>query len=90
MLSNLARLPGPRKSLADATVISPFGNTPHGGMVTFCEGTVVLGSSQVNRGAAYLTIPFAVEGKHFIKAVYAGDSTYRPSSHHSWQVVNLR
>ena len=39
-------------------------------MVTFCEGTVVLGLSQVNSGAAYLTIPFTVEGKHFIKAVY--------------------
>ena len=50
------------------------------GMVTFKDGTVTLGSSELASGVATLAASFGWPGAHGLTAVYAGDAYSRPST----------
>jgi hypothetical protein len=71
-----------------AIVTSRYGTIPDGELVTFHDGTAMLGSmALVNGTAAYTTS--SLSGKtHTIKATYSGDATFKPSTAAVTQVVN--
>jgi hypothetical protein len=70
-----------------ATVTSGYGAIPDGELVTFHEGTTILGSGTLSSGVAAITTS-ALSGKtHAIKAIYAGDTTFRPSTALVIQIV---
>jgi hypothetical protein len=70
-----------------ATVTSKYGTIPNGDLVTFYDGKTMLGSVALsNEQAAYTTSSLSAR-KHIIKAVYAGDNIFKPSSGHVTQVV---
>jgi hypothetical protein len=71
-----------------ATVASSHGTIPDGELVTFYDGTTPLGSVALASGtAAYTTSPLPAR-THFIKATYAGDARFEPSSGSVKQVVD--
>lgn len=71
-----------------ATVSSKFGTIPDGGLVTFYDGTQVLGTSQLARGTAVYSTAALAAKNHVIKAIYSGDPIFKPSSGAVIQVVN--
>ena len=71
-----------------ATVTSTGGAIPDGELVTFFDGKTTLGSVALAGGtAAYATSSLAVK-RHNIKATYAGDADFNPSTGTILQVVD--
>jgi hypothetical protein len=70
-----------------ATVTSNFGMIPNGELVTFFDGSATLGSVPLSGGTAVFTTSSLSATKHTIKAVYAGDSSFKTSAGHVLQVV---
>ena len=64
-----------------ATVPTTVGSTAPTGMVTFYDGTTVIGTTQLNAsGVANFVTSALSGGVHNITAVYAGDSNYATST----------
>jgi hypothetical protein len=74
---------------ATVSVLAPGTGSP-GGTVTFKDGSVVLGTAQVNplTGKATFTTSFAAAGGHAITAVYSGDANFADSSQTLTEQVN--
>ncbi|MGA2001938.1 MAG: FG-GAP-like repeat-containing protein [Terriglobales bacterium] len=70
-----------------ATVTPAKGSIPNGELVTFCDGKTLLGTVALASGVAAYTTSTLSAGKHFIEAVYPGDSTFEPSSGKVGQTV---
>jgi len=70
-----------------ATVTSTYGAIPDGEIVTFYDGTTVIGSKLTKSGVAALTTSSLTGKTHTIKATYAGDVNFKPSSGAVMQVV---
>jgi hypothetical protein len=71
-----------------ATVTSHHGPIPEGELVTFHEGTTALGSVALVSGTAAYTTSALSAKTHMIKATYAGDATFEPSTGWVTQVVD--
>jgi hypothetical protein len=63
-----------------ATITSAIGAPPNGETVSFMVGTTVLGTAALSSGTASLPISTLAVGTHAVKAVYAGDATFAPST----------
>ncbi len=50
------------------------------GIVTFKDGSAVLGAASVNSGVAVVSVPFAAAGSHSLTASFAGDASNQPST----------
>jgi hypothetical protein len=70
-----------------ATVTSTYSAIPDGEVVTFYDGTTVIGSKLTKSGVAALTTSSLTGQTHTIKAIYAGDVNFKPSSGSVMQVV---
>ncbi|HWZ82406.1 MAG TPA: FG-GAP-like repeat-containing protein [Terriglobales bacterium] len=70
-----------------ASVTSQFGSIPDGELVTFFDGLNSIGSSPISGGTATFATSSLAAKKHTIKAVYAGDSSFKPSHGMVVQVV---
>jgi hypothetical protein len=71
-----------------AMVVSIHGMIPDGEPVTFYDGSTMLGAvALAGAKAAYTTAALAAK-THSIKATYAGDAAFQPSSGRVTQVVN--
>jgi hypothetical protein len=64
---------------ATVAAILPATGTP-GGMVTFLEGTTVLGTATLVGGTASLTTSALAVGGHAVTATYAGDGSFAGST----------
>ncbi len=71
-----------------ATVTSTKGTIPNGEVVTFYEGTTELGTGLTSDQVATFATSSLPAKKLTIKAVYAGDSTFKTSSGTVTQVVD--
>jgi hypothetical protein len=71
-----------------ATVTSSFGTIPDGSLVTFYDKTTAIGTSATAGGIAAFTTSILPAKTHTIKATYAGDVTFQPSSGMVTQIVN--
>jgi hypothetical protein len=71
-----------------ATVTSNYGTPPDGELVTFYAGSAKLGSVALASGTATYTTSSLSAGSHAIKAAYAGDASFKPSSWVVTQVVD--
>jgi Big-like domain-containing protein len=71
-----------------ATVTSTYGAIPNGETVTFYDGTIAIGSNLTKSGVTSFTTSSLKAKTHTIKATYAGDATFMPSSRTVQQVVN--
>jgi hypothetical protein len=71
-----------------ATVTSNQGPIPDGELITFSDGTAILGSVPLAGGAASITTSSLAARSHTIKATYVGDATFKPSPGRVTQVVN--
>lgn len=72
-----------------ATVSSIYGTIPDGELVAFYDGSTPLGSVALANGVAVYTTSSLSAKTHTIKATYAGDATFAPSTGWVTQVVNL-
>jgi hypothetical protein len=70
-----------------ATVTSTYGAIPDGETVTYYDGTTVIGSKLTKGGVAAFTTSSLTGKTHTIKAIYAGDVNFKPSSGSVMQVV---
>lgn len=70
-----------------ATVTSTHGTIPDGELVTFYDGTTTLGSVALASGTAAFTTSSLSVREHIIKATYAGDAAFDPSTGSVTQVV---
>ena len=70
-----------------ATVSSPDGPIPDGELVTFSDNGVVLTSISLAGGVASYSTSALKAKTHVIKATYAGDATFKPSTGRVTQVV---
>jgi hypothetical protein len=70
-----------------ATVTSKSRTIPDGELVTFHEGTTALASVALAGGMASYTTSSLAAKTHYIKATYAGDATFKPSTGRVKQVV---
>jgi len=71
-----------------ATVTSAHGAIPDGELVTFYDGTTAIGTGATASGAATFTTSSLTAKTHTIKATYAGDDTFEPSTGSVEQVVD--
>ena len=71
-----------------ATVMSQYGAIPDGDLVTFYDGTPVIGIGVTASGVATFTTSALTGKAHTIKATYAGDAKFEPSTGSVKQVVN--
>ncbi len=71
-----------------STVTSPFGTIPNGDLITFYDGTTVLGTRTTANGVATFTTSSLTVKAHTIQATYAGDATFKSSFGRVTQVVN--
>jgi hypothetical protein len=71
-----------------ATVMSQYGAIPDGELVTFYDGTIVIGTGATASGVATFTTSLLTGKMHGIKATYAGDVKFEPSTGLVKQVVN--
>jgi hypothetical protein len=71
-----------------ATVESKHGTIPDGGLVTFYDGTTALGSGALVSGTAAFTTSSLSAKTHTIKATYAGNAIFKPSTGTVRQIVN--
>lgn len=63
-----------------ATVRHSVAHTPvPSGVVTFTDGSAILGQAQLGNGTASLTTSTLANGRHKISAVYEGDETFNPN-----------
>jgi ELWxxDGT repeat protein len=58
----------------------PTGQTNPVGMVTFSDGSKVIGSAPITNGKATLTLTTLAGGTHSLKAAYGGDANYAPGT----------
>jgi hypothetical protein len=70
-----------------ATVTSIYGTIPDGELVTFYDRKTEIGTGTTASGVATFTTSSLKAGKHYIKATYAGDAAFKPSSGEVIQVV---
>ncbi len=63
-----------------ATVTSAKGAIPDGELVTFYDGKTEMGTGPIASGLAKYTISSLTAKTHTIKATYAGDHTFEPST----------
>jgi hypothetical protein len=70
-----------------ATVTSTHGPIPDGEQVTFHDGTTTLGAVALAGGTAAFTTSSLSAKTRYIKATYAGDATFAPSTGLVKQVV---
>jgi hypothetical protein len=70
-----------------ATVTWIYGTVPDGELVAFFNGTAMIGTGATASGVAKFTISSLTVGTHTIKATYAGDAKFKPSSGKVSQVV---
>ncbi len=70
-----------------ATVTSKRGAIPDGELVTFYDGKTVIGTGATASGVATFTTSSLKAKTHTIKATYAGDDTFEPSTGSVKQVV---
>jgi len=73
-----------------ATVTWTYGTVHDGEVVTFFDGTIAIGTGDTSGGVATFTISSLTVGTHSIKATYAGDAEFRPSTGSVTQVVKYR
>jgi hypothetical protein len=71
-----------------ATVKWTYGTVPDGEQVTFFDGATTIGVGSTASGVATFTTSSLTAKTHYIKATYAGDATFMPSSGTVKQVVN--
>ena len=71
-----------------ATVSSKFGAIPDGGLVTFYDGTQVLGTEPLAGGTTQYSMAALAAKNHVIKAIYSGSPIFKPSSGAVSQIVN--
>src|ERR1035438_4422365 len=71
-----------------ATVTPIYGAIPDGELVTFYDGSKVLGASDTASGVATFTTSSLTAKKHTIKATYPGDGVFKASKGTVTQVVN--
>jgi hypothetical protein len=71
-----------------ATVTSGHGTIPNGALVTFYDGTIAIGTGATASSIATFTTSTLTAKTHSIKATYAGDATFQPSSGMVPQIVN--
>ena len=70
-----------------ATVKWTYGTVPDGELVTFFDGTTTIGTGTTASGVATFTTSSLTVKTHTIKATYAGDAKFKPSSGKVTQVV---
>jgi hypothetical protein len=70
-----------------ATVKWTYGTVPDGELVTFYDGTTAIGTGSTASGVATFTTSSLTAKTHYIKATYAGDAKFMPSSGTVKQVV---
>jgi len=70
-----------------ATVKWTYGTVPDGELVTFFNGTTMIGTGTTASGVAKFTTSSLTVGTHTIKATYAGDAKFKPSTGKVTQVV---
>jgi uncharacterized protein (DUF2141 family) len=70
-----------------AAVKWTYGTVPDGELVTFFDGTTTIGTGTTASGAAKFATSSLTVGTHTIKATYAGDAKFKPSSGKVTQVV---
>jgi hypothetical protein len=70
-----------------ASVTSKYGTIPDGELVTFYDGTKKLASVALAGGTAAYATPSLSAKTHTIKAKYAGDAIFKPSTGDTSQVV---
>ncbi|MBZ5656528.1 MAG: FG-GAP-like repeat-containing protein [Acidobacteriia bacterium] len=70
-----------------STVTSAYGAIPNGELMTFYDGTTAIGTGTTAGGVATFTTSSLTVKTHSIKATYAGDTTFKPSSGMVTQVV---
>src|SRR5208283_4298415 len=70
-----------------ATVMFRHHVIPDGGLVTFYDGTDLLGSAVLSGGAASYSTSFLSAKVHYIEAIYAGGTTLVPSKKMVEQMV---
>jgi Bacterial Ig-like domain (group 3)/FG-GAP-like repeat/FG-GAP repeat len=70
-----------------ATVTSTYGAIPDGELVTFFDGTTTMGTGATASGVAKFTTSSLTAKTHAVKAAYAGDIHFNPSSWSIRQVV---
>jgi hypothetical protein len=71
-----------------AMVMSQYGVTPDGDLVTFYDATTVIGTGVTASSVATFTTSSLTAKAHTIKATYAGDAMFEPSAGSVKQVVN--
>jgi len=71
-----------------ATITPNKGTIPNGELVTFYDGTTAIGTGGTASGVATFTTSSLKAKTHTLKATYAGDATFIPSSGTVQQVVN--
>jgi hypothetical protein len=70
-----------------ATVTSTYGAIPDGELVTFYDYTTAMGTGATASGVATFTTSSLTAKTHTIKATYAGDINFKPSTGSVTQVV---
>jgi Bacterial Ig-like domain (group 3) len=70
-----------------AAVKWTYGTVPDGELVTFFDGTTTIGTGTTATGVATFTTSSLTVKTHTIKAIYAGDAKFKPSSGTVMQVV---
>lgn len=71
-----------------ATVTSTHGPIPNGEVVTFYDGSTIMGTGTTSSGVATFTTSSLTAKAHTVKAAFAGDSTFQKSSAIVIQVVD--
>ncbi len=71
-----------------AKVTWTYGNVPDGETVTFYDGMNAIGTGTMGSGMATFTTSSLSIKTHTIRATYAGDATFKPSTGAVTQVVN--
>jgi len=71
-----------------ASISSAFGTIPDGETVTFYDGDTPVATTATVGGSATFSTSGLSARRHIIKASYAGDRTFRPSSGKVQQIVN--
>jgi len=71
-----------------ATVTSIYGQIPNGEVITFYDGSKIIGTGVASGGVATFTTSALTVKTHTIKATYSGDTTFGPSRGKITQVVN--
>jgi len=70
-----------------AAVKWTYGTVPDGELVTFFKGTTMIGTGTTASGVAKFTTSSLTVGTYTIKATYAGDAEFKPSTGKVTQVV---